>query len=195
MRLQAFHPTRRLLPPAWAAAVVLAGCGETPKLRFQVDKAIPQQTIQGSITPCSLPVQVPLLGQPFQMTFSQQQDFPEQNTDVQHIESAKLDSMSLALTAATQEPSWDFLDGLEIYAEADGQPRALLASIGAESPSAIPIPAGATTLSLVPAGLQLAPYLKAAGGFSIDSEATGCPPEQDAVFTGEVRINVVADPL
>ncbi len=175
---------RRLLPLlAFATA-----CGGTPTLHFQVGKDIPQQTISGSISPCQIPVTVPFLQQPFQMTFSQSQDFPEQNTDIQHIKSAKLDTLTLTMSPASAEPNWDFLDSLELYAEANGLPRALAASID-------PVADGQTTLTLQPAGLELAPYVKASGGFTLTSEATGCPPGSDAVFTGRIVVNVAADPL
>lgn len=169
-------------------ALASASCGETPVLRFQVDKDIPQQTIEGSLAPCQIPIEVPFLDQPFQMTFSQEQDFPEQNTDVQHIESAKLDTLTLTMSPASAETNWDFLDSLELYAEADGLPRALAASID-------PVADGLTTLLMQPAGLELAPYVKAQGGFTLTSEATGCPPQSDAVFTGRVIVNITADPL
>lgn len=175
--------------------LALAGCDDPVKLRFQVDKAIPEQTIPASLALCDVPITVPLLADPFAVVITQDQDFPEQNTNVNKIESAKLDSLSLTLTPASAEPSWDFLTALELYAEAQDLPRALVASIGTDTDSGVAIPTGATTLNLQPAGLQLAPYIKANGGFTLSSEATGCPPDQDAKFTGQVRINVVADPL
>lgn len=175
--------------------LALTGCDDPVKLRFQVSKGIPENTIPASLALCDVPLPVPLLANPFEVVITQEQDFPEQNTEVNKIESAKLDSLSLTLTPSSAETSWDFLTALELYAEAQDLPRALIASIGTNTESGIAIPPGATTLQLQPAGLQLAPYIKATGGFTLSSEATGCPPDQDATFTGQVRINVVADPL
>jgi hypothetical protein len=129
---------------------------------------------------------VPFLAQPFDVTFSEEEDFPEQNTDIQHIKSAKLAGLTLTLTSG--ESNWDFINLLRIYAEADGLERSLVASVD-------PAPDGVTTLTLTSAGLELAPYVKANGGFTLTSEAEGCPPSQNTTFVGEVRINVTATPL
>lgn len=189
------HSVTRLTLLAASSVFVLSACDDPVKLRFQIDKAIPEQTIQSSIALCDVPITVPFLSDPFAVVITQAQDFPEQNTEVNRIESAKLDSLTLTLTPASAEPNWDFLTALELYAEAQDLPRALIASIGADTESGVAISPGATTLSMQPSGLQLAPYIKANGGFTLSSEATGCPPDQDATFTGQVRINVVADPL
>ena len=170
----------------FALAAALAACENTPTLRFQVDKQIPQQTIDGSLAPCQIAQVFPFLQAPLQMTFSQQQDFPEQNTDVQRITSAKLDTLTLTVTSG--EPNWDFLETLDIFVEADGLSTELVAVLD-------PVPDGATTITLQPTGLQLAPYVKAPGGFTMTSEATGCPPAQDTTFTGQVILNIAAEPL
>lgn len=181
-------------------AVALAGCGELhklAKLHFDVTKNLAVTTIPGSLTPCSLTSNLPFtfLGNPFTITMSQQQDFPQQNTDVQHVTSAHLTQLTLALTSTSGQQSWDFLEDLTLYAEANGQTKAVVASIGIDSESATPVPAGATTLTLVPTSLDLAPYIKASGGFSITSDATGCPPSQDADFGGVAKFHITADPL
>lgn len=178
------------------AAFVLS-CGNVPKLHFNVSRDIGPETIQGSITPCSLTSHLPidLFGNPFNVTITQQQDFPQQNTDVQHITSAKLAELTLSLTATSPQPNWDFLEDITISAEATGLPKATVASIGIDTESAIAIAAGSTTLTLKPTGLNLAPYIKASGGFSLTSDAVGCPPPQDADFTGHVRMAIVAKPL
>ena len=171
----------------------LSGCGENPlKLEFTVDKAIPEQTIPGTIALCQFPVAVGVLGSPFDVTMSQEEDFPEQDTDVQHIESAKLRELTLSLTATSAEPNWDFLATIFIFVEANGLETRLVASLGTE---AEPIANGLTTLDLDTEGVNLAPYVKANGGFSMTSEATGCAPQENAVFDGDVTIHVVADPL
>jgi len=178
------------------AALVLS-CGNVPKLHFNVTRDIGPETISGSITPCSLTSHLPvdLLGNPFNVTITQQQDFPQQNTDVQHITSAKLDELTLSLTATSPQQNWDFLEDITISAEANGLPKATVASIGIDTESAVAIAAGSSTLSLKPTGLNLAPYIKASGGFSLTSDAVGCPPSQDADFTGHVRLAIVAKPL
>lgn len=178
--------------------VVAAGCGGGAlKLHFKVNRDIDPQTISSSLTPCALTSNLPVgvLGNPFTMTITQQQDFPQQNTDVQHITSAKLDQLSFTLTSTSPQQNWDFLKDITISAEATGQTKAAVASIGADTVSGIAIVAGSTTLTLKPTGLNLAPYIKANGGFSLSSEAIGCPPPQDADFSGHVRISITADPL
>lgn len=187
---------RHLLP--LAALAFLAGCDAIDaELKFDVEKTIPEQTIQGSLAPCQItnPIAVDLLSAPFQVVITQEEDFPEQNTDVQHVTRATLEALSMSLTASSVEESWDFITGIEIFVSADGLQTQLIASLGEDTQSATPIPAGATTLSLETTGLNLAPYIKANGGFIMSSEATGCPPQSDAVFDGQVRIHIVADPL
>lgn len=177
------------------AVVLAAACGGTPKLHFQVDKDIPQQTINSSIAPCTIATFVPFLASPLQVTFNQSQDFPQQKTDVNHITSVKLDSLSLTLTATSPQQNWDFLDEVDITASANGMSDTLVASIGAASASGVAIPAGVTRLDLVPTGANLAPFVKSPGGFTLAAQAKGCPPSQDADFTGHTRFNVVANPL
>ena len=183
---------------AITALTLSAGCNAIDAtLKFDVEKQLPAQTIDGSLAPCQLtdPIPIDFLSSPFQVVISQEEDFPEQNTDVQHITRAVLEEMSLALTAASQEPDWNFLTGIEIFVTADGLDTALIASIGADTDSGTPIPSGASTLSLIETGLNLAPYIKAEGGFTMTSEAAGCPPQADAIFDGLVRIHIEADPL
>ena len=186
---------------AWFAAtacfvLVSGGCGKNPlELRFNVDKSIPEQTIEGSFAPCQLPIAIGVLSDPFQVTITQEEDFPEQDTDVQHVTSARLKQLTLSLTPTSLETTWDFLETLEIFVEASGLERKLVASIGEGTASGEPIPEGASTLDLEPERLNLAKYIKANGGFTMTSEATGCAPAQDAVFDGELRVRIVADPL
>lgn len=173
----------------------VAGCGDlAPRIHFQVDKELPDQVIENSITPCQFAALFPW-ADPFQMTITQEEDFPEQDTDVQHVTRAKIDSLRLSLLTSSAEPTWDFLDSLEVYIEAEDLEKRLVASIGEETDSGTPIPDGATTLDLEPMGVNLAPYLKANGGFTLSSEATGCPPENDATFDGRVVLNITAKPL
>ncbi len=174
-----------------AAAVALVACGEL-LLRFKVEEEIDPQTIDGQLTPCAL---LNAVGVPFSVQITAEEDFPEQDTDVEHIKTAKIRSLTLSITAASAEPDWDFLDTLELYAEADGLESKLLASIGEGTDSGKPIPANATTLDMDSAGLNLAPYIKANGGFTITSEATGCAPQQDATFDGELVLDITARPL
>src|SRR6267378_3502860 len=98
---------RRILP---LALVTLAACGGGTQLHFAVDKDIPQQTINQGIAPCSIATVLPVvLSSPFQVTFSQSQDFPQQKTDVQHLTSVKLQQLSLTLTTTSPQQNWDFL--------------------------------------------------------------------------------------
>jgi hypothetical protein len=173
-----------------------AGCGSDPtELRFNVDKDLPPQSIDASIAPCQLPIPVSVLAAPFQVTFTQEEDFPEQDTDIAHVKSARLKRLELELTASSPEQSWDFLDSISIFVEAAGHERRLVASIGEGTPSEEPIEPGATRLELDPEKVNLAPYIKANGGFTMTSEAEGCPPEEEAIFDGEIVVSIVADPL
>lgn len=179
----------------WALFALVAGCGDlAPRIHFQVDKKLPEQVIESSITPCQLSALFPW-ADPFQMTITQEGDFPEQDTDVQHVTRAKIDSLRLSLVTSSAEPTWDFLDTLEVSVEAEDLEKRLIASVGEGTASDTAIPDGATTLDLDPAGVNLAPYLKANGGFTLSSVATGCPPENDATFDGRVVMNLTAKPF
>jgi len=173
-----------------------SGCGKDPlTLEFDVDKDIPEQSIPGSIAPCQLPIAVGVLDDPFQVTISQEEDFPEQNTDVQHVRSARVRQISLSIAPTSSEPDWDFLDALNLFVEASGLERKLVASIGVDTESGKPIAEGETKLDLEPERLNLAAYLKANGGFTMTSEAIGCAPSQEVRFTGRLEVRIVADPL
>lgn len=176
--------------------VLASACGKDPlTLEFDVDKDLPEQSIPGSLAPCQLPISVGVLDDPFEVTITQAEDFPEQNTDVQHVRSAKVRELRLSIAATSSEPDWDFLDALNLFVEASGLERKLVASIGEETESGEPIADGATTLDLEPEGVNLAPYIKANGGFTITSEAVGCAPAQEVRFTGRLEVRIVADPL
>lgn len=185
---------RRLL--ALAIVVVATGCGKDPlTLEFDIDKDIPEQSIPGSIAPCQLPIPVGVLDDPFAVVITQEEDFPEQNTDVQHVRSARVREISLSIAPTSSEPDWDFLDAISLFVEAVSLERKLVASIGLESESALPIEDGATRLDLEPERLNLAPYIKANGGFTMTSEAVGCAPSQEVRFIGRLEVRIVADPL
>ena len=99
--------------------LLVSGCGKDPlTLEFDVDKDIPEQSIPGSIAPCQLPISVGVLNDPFEVTITQEEDFPEQNTDVQHVKSARVREISLSIAATSSEPDWDFLDALNLFVEA-----------------------------------------------------------------------------
>lgn len=170
------------------AILMLAGCGDG-LLRFDVDKDIDEQTIDGQTSPCSLgdPLGLTFFDMP-PVTVSQEEDFPEQPTTVDRVQSATLKSLRLSLTNNSQESNWDWLDTLYVYVNAEGQDEAQVAHSD-------PVKEGVQTIHMEPADTNLAPYVKADNGFTLTSDATGCPPSSDVAFDGRLVLRIGANPI
>ena len=173
----------------------VSGCGEVKDavnnlLSFDIDRPIPEQTIPGQAAPCQIVGNIPLpLGDSFKnITIEKEEDFPEQNTEVDLIKEAYISKFDLAITAESANQDWDFLDNIAFTVSAEGQETVTAAILD-------PVEDGLQTIALSSSGVNLAPYLKAEGGFTMNVKAEGCPPNSDTLFTGIITIGVSASPL
>ncbi len=111
---------------------------------------------------------------------AQQQDFKNQGVSKSDVNSVKLKSMQLKVTSPAGA-TLDFLKSIEFSATSDGLPTVSVASISA-------IPAGATTVDLAVANVELKPYI-VAPSMSVTTNANGHPPPQDT----EIEASLVLD--
>lgn len=180
--------------PLISLSLTFSACDKTKKiieslLTFHINRSIPEQTVERSLAPCQINMilDLPIAGLQ-DVQFSKEQDFPEQNTEVRLIRSARVESISLNLTEQSTERTWDWLDSITIYIESGGQERQKIASLPE-------VPDGQSVLNLNMENVDIAGYIKAEGGFAMTTEVSGCPPQNTAKFGGSYRVKVSASPL
>jgi hypothetical protein len=98
------------------------------------------------------------------------------------IDSVRLESLRLQITAPASGQTFDFLDKIAFYAEAEGVARKRIAVLD-------PVPDGVTTLNLVIDPVELAPYV-AAPEMALTTEATGKRPNNDTTLKATVGLVV-----
>lgn len=116
------------------------------------------------------------------MDLSQNETLANQGVSREQIDSVFVRSLTLTITAPPSGQDFTFLDSLEFYVEAPGEPRRLIASGG-------PFQAGLTTVGLDLENVDLAPYA-AAESMSITTEASGRPPAQDTTIQAQIELEV-----
>jgi hypothetical protein len=154
-----------------ACLVAVAGCG---LIKFDVDQAIPEQTVPGSPLGALLP---PML---FSVPLQVDLEGSAKAHGAGAASGAYLKSVTLTVTAPPGE-TFAFLDSITLSITAPGQTEVELAKLA-------PVPAaGAVTLSPA-ARVNLLPYIKS--GATITTKAVGRPPAQDIKFNGKVVITI-----
>jgi hypothetical protein len=162
---------------AVAAAVALCTCGTLD--RFDVDTHA-----SAHIQKSSLPVAEDLLGLlPFdgfdKIDFSK--DIANQGVSEDQIDSVKL--KRLVLHTGESGLTMDFIESVEFYVEAEGQPRLLVAT-GTDFE-------GETSVELDLPDAELKPYV-VAPFMTFEAEVNGKRPEQDTTITADVTLTVDA---
>jgi hypothetical protein len=180
--------------PILAVAGLLSSCSKVKEatedlLSFNIDRNIPEQSIEPIVAPCQVveTLDLPLVKLD-NIEFSKEEDFPEQNTEVRLIRSARLNSLVLNLTAESTQENWDWLESIDISIASDGRETQRLAYYHE-------IPDGLSTLNLTTEAIDIAAYIKSDAGFSLSTEAEGCPPAKQTVFAGSYQVAVSASPL
>jgi hypothetical protein len=161
------------------AAIVLAllgsGCGA---LSFDVEQAVPEQTIQGNPLGGLLPSFVPT---PFRLNVDIEQETKKRSTGP--ATSAGLKALRFSATpAAMPSGNFDFVDEIHVFIAAPSLPKVEIARL-------TPVPKGQTTLELVTSPeVNLLPYVNA--GAEMSATATGRQPTQTFTFDGKVTITI-----
>lgn len=162
---------------AVAAAVALCTCGTLD--RFDVGTSA-SATVQKS----TLPVAEDLLGLlPFEglNEISFEEDIANQGVSEDQIDSVKL--KSLVLHTGESGLPLDFIESVEFYVIADGEPRVLVAT-GSDFE-------GETSAELDLPDQELKPYV-IAPSMTFEAEVKGKRPEQDTTVTADVTLTVDA---
>lgn len=156
--------------------VALAGCGP---LRFDVEVEADTTIESGGLLGGLL--STPFAGfASFDITSSQ--EFRNQGVSRDQVESVRLTALELSV----REPAgatFDFLDGIEFFVEAEGLERRRVASLS-------PVARGQTALVLELDDVELAPYV-AAPSLSLTARAQGRPPAQDTKVHARAVFEVV----
>lgn len=156
-------------------ALALASCGV---FTFDVDVAVPEQQIQGSLVGGLLPGFVP---NPFTLSVDIKAETQKRNTGP--ASSANLKSFSFQTTPhGMPSGTFDFVDEIHIFVETATLPKKEIAFLA-------PVPKNVSTLDLVVVkGVDLLPYVGA--GATISATATGRQPSKTVTFDGKVVITV-----
>lgn len=112
----------------------------------------------------------------------QSQAFRNQGYTRDQVDSVRMQSFTLTI-AGPAGASFDFIRSIRFYAEADGQPRVLIAELAT-------IPTGLSTLELeVDGDVELQPYV-VAPSMTITTEATGQRPPQETTIDATASFDV-----
>ena len=141
-----------------------------------------QATVQGSGVPLVgnlLPIDFPGFSG---LDLSQTEQFKNQGVSKNQVQSVKLTSAKLTITAPAGG-TFDFLNDLEFDVGASNLPTKAIAGLSS-------IPQGATELTLTVDDVELAPYVTAAS-MNITTQAHGTPPQQDTTISAALNFAVV----
>jgi hypothetical protein len=162
---------------AFATAVALAASG-CSIIDFDVDQAIPAQTIPGSSVPTPIASLFPV---PLSLDLSSK--IKQQNTGP--INSVTLSSLELTITApADGSVDWSFVDEVDVFVESTKSgttlPKTKLATASH--------PTGKTMAFTVEGGVNLKPYVDE--GAQVDSSGTGHAPTMNVTYDGKAVFTV-----
>jgi hypothetical protein len=146
----------------------LAGCGIAD---FDVEQAIPSQTIQGSGVPMPLASVFPI-----PLTLDLESKIKSRETGP--IDSVTLKSLTLNVTSSTG--NWSFVQSIDVFVESTKSgttlPKVKIASVGA--------PGAVRTLAFkVEDDVNLKPYVDE--GSKVESSGSGTQPTEDVTFDGK----------
>lgn len=164
--------------------LLAAGCPGLGQVAFDVSSS-GQSQVQGSPTGGLLP-QPPTFGNFGDLTFSQSQDFSNNNTNKDHIDSARVSKLTLKVVSPSGA-TLSFLSSIEFDIQAPNLPQVKIAE-------ATSIPAGATSIELTLPDQEIAPYAKA-NSFSITTKGTGTQPPQNTTIEADLTLHIVANVL
>lgn len=113
---------------------------------------------------------------------SQSQQFENQGYSKDQVDSVHMLELNLRIVTPANA-SFDFLDSIRFYAEAEGLPRVLVAELAI-------VPDGVTELALdVESSVELQPYV-IAPSMTLTTEATGVRPAEETTVVAEAIFDV-----
>lgn len=180
-RLLHLLQTLLLLPLLALLPLSAGGCGA---LDFDVQQAIPEQRVAGSLTGALFGTLIP---SPFPLTIDLAQETKARGTGP--VKAAGLKTLTFAITNTASAGSvhdFRFVETVDIYIESTKSGSTLTRQKIADLPSP---PGNQTTLSLRTfPEINLLPYINE--GSRITSTASGTVPPNDVTFNGQIVVHV-----
>lgn len=162
-------------------AVALSACGSDGLDTFHIQETSTAQIAKGTLV--EQLVGSFGFGDAFlHMDITSNEKLKNRGVKRSQIDSVRLESLKLQITAPASGQTFDFLDKIAFYVEAEGVARKRIAVLD-------PVPDGVTTLSLSIDSLELAPYV-AAPEMALTTEATGKRPANDTTVKATVGLVV-----
>lgn len=112
---------------------------------------------------------------------SQSQELENQGYTEEQIDSVRLDSLTLTVSAPAGG-DFDFLESIAFFVEAEGEERVEIARLS-------PVPDGQTSLDVPVADVELLPYA-VAESMTVTTEATGSAPDEDTTVDAHLVFDV-----
>jgi hypothetical protein len=109
---------------------------------------------------------------------TQSQELKNQGVKREQIDSVKIQSLTLEITAPPSGQDFTFLESIAFFVDAPGQPQKQVAHGG-------PFTAGATSISMTIDDVELAPYATATS-MTFTSKVTGKKPKTETVVLAKV---------
>lgn len=165
------------------AAIFLLCAGCSGLIAFDVDSS-GQSTIPGSPTGGLLP-SLPGFSGFSDLSFSQSQQFQNNNTNKDHISECHLTKLTLKVVSPANA-NLGFLDQIDFFIQAPNLPQVHIAGLK-------PVPAAATA-DLTLDNVDVAAYAKS-NSFSITTTASGHSPASNTTLQADLRLHVNASLL
>lgn len=165
-------------------ALACAGCPGLNQIAFDVNSTGRSQ-IPGSPAGGVLP-QLGGFGALTNMSFNQSHDFTNNNTDKDHIDSARLARLTLKVVDPPDQ-TLSFLSSVQFHIKTDTLPDKVIAT-------ATSIPQGAQSIELTIPDEELADYARA-DSFSITTNASGTSPTRNTTLEADLTMHIVAHVL
>jgi hypothetical protein len=171
--------TRSPLAPTLAAAALLAACNPTVSFDTTVKGS---STIPGSNIPGVLQIPANLAGLS-NVSFAQQANLANNNTDKDHVDHVRVKSMTLTVTSPSGQ-DLSFLQTLSFFVSAPNQAQVRIAHQET-------FPKGVSSVQMTLDNVDLAPYAKA-DSFSITTQGSGTAPSQDTTIEAAMVLTIDA---
>jgi len=174
-----------------AATLLLIGCDGKTLGSISADEELPATRVEGA----GLTGILPTTFSPFNLDVESSQAFRSADYDI--INEIKITGITLRILPESQNAETDrsengiaddfsFINTLSLYIQADingASERELLAELPDRWNE---MSKGLQEFSMVMQNLDILQYVEAEGGYRIESEASGNPPDDDVVFGGTV---------
>lgn len=182
-----------------AGAMLAAGCTDRDVRLFDFDvtESLPEVAINGN------PLGGALTGGPSPVTANMQAEAEFQQQDFDYVARVSVTDLRFRITANSTNPStdaledgnpdtFDFLDSVEVRIEAVIAGATRSAAIASLPSGDSQLGNGSSSIVLNTTGVDVLPYIEAAGGYKLRILVSGSIPPDDVLFDGQATYRVVA---